>query len=155
MTTKTTDVLTSLGRFVKKQVQESRGPRFVEIGILSDEPKKPFEKVKVSLIDVAIINEFGGGHVPERSYIRSTFDQNRNAWLSLTATLKDKVMSGQMEIDSALSVIGRKIQDDIRQKIVSLRTPPNSPRTIKNKRSSNPLIDTGQLRQSINYRVVP
>ena len=44
----------------------------------------------------------------------------------------------------------REIQQSIRQ----LRTPPNSPLTIAMKGSSNPLINTGKLRNSVDFEII-
>jgi hypothetical protein len=41
----------------------------------------------------------------------------------------------------------------IKQRIANGIAPPNSPYTIARKGSSKPLIDTGQLRNSITYQV--
>ena len=50
--------------------------------------------------------------------------------------------------------LGLRIQRDVQRTIRNLSDPPNSPITIHNKKSSNPLIDTGRLRQSVTYKVV-
>ena len=39
--------------------------------------------------------------------------------------------------------------------LTDLKTPPLAESTIRRKGSSNPLIDTGQLRSSITWQVVP
>ena len=47
------------------------------------------------------------------------------------------------------ALVKRRIQKEIRD----LRQPPNSPATIKAKGSSNPLIDKGFMRRSVDYEV--
>ena len=49
--------------------------------------------------------------------------------------------------------LGEKVVADVQRKIVALKDPPNAPSTIAKKGSANPLIDTGRLRQSIDFEV--
>ena len=42
---------------------------------------------------------------------------------------------------------------DIVESITQLDTPPNTPKTIARKGSSNPLIDTGFLRANVTFKV--
>jgi hypothetical protein len=42
---------------------------------------------------------------------------------------------------------------DIQHEITVLRHPPNAPATIRAKGSSKPLIDTGEMRQSVTYQI--
>lgn len=49
--------------------------------------------------------------------------------------------------------IGIDVRDQIRQEIVSIRTPKNHPLTIRLKGSSNPLIHHGQLKGSVVHRI--
>ena len=50
--------------------------------------------------------------------------------------------------------LGLLVQAAIQRRVVELRTPPNAPATIKAKKSSNPLIDTGLLLTSVTWRLV-
>ena len=50
--------------------------------------------------------------------------------------------------------LGMAAQNWVRREITDLRTPPNAPMTIARKRSSNPLIDSGRMRQEIQFRVL-
>jgi len=64
-----------------------------------------------------------------------------------------QIVNGTMKVETALGLVGEVMADAITQKIITLRTPPNAPYTIKAKGSSNPLVDTGQLKNSITYEV--
>lgn len=134
---------------------------FVKVGIIGEARYKPSNKVgsapkdPPSIVDIATINEFGAPsqNVPERSVFRSTHDEKKGVWGRLTEKLLDGIMTGKGTVKNALSLLGVKIQSDIRQKYVDISTPPNEPATIKRKGSSNPLIDTGRTRQSVQYEV--
>ena len=56
-------------------------------------------------------------------------------------------------IADALEVVGIEASSATRTYMRDLRTPPNAPSTIKKKGSSNPLIDTGEMVQSVDYKV--
>ena len=49
--------------------------------------------------------------------------------------------------------IGLLVKDAIQTRIKDLKEPPNAPYTIEQKGSSNPLIDTGHMRQSVDYEL--
>ena len=69
-------------------------------------------------------------------------------------TLVKKVVDGELTANELMNHLGLRIQRDVQRTIRNLSDPPNSPITIHNKKSSNPLIDTGRLRQSVTYKVV-
>lgn len=136
---------------IRRQLTKFDGAAVI-VGIQSDEPPRAGG---TSMALVAAANEFGtdDGHVPERSFLRSTMDENRTRYFRLARDLHDDVIRGKIRIWPALSRIGQKAQADVQKKIVDLRDPPNAPSTIARKGSSNPLIDTGAMRQSIRYVV--
>ncbi len=109
-----------------------------------------------SLALVAAVNEFGSddGHVPERSFIRSTLDENRDDYFARVAVAVGKgIDEGLPVMRRELGRVGAKVVGDIQRKIKALRDPPNAPSTIAAKGSDNPLIDTGRLRQAMDFEV--
>ncbi|HAP4705140.1 TPA: hypothetical protein IUX20_000214 [Enterococcus faecalis] len=92
--------------------------------------------------------------IPERSFIRSTFDELAKAWSDYALNLVKKLIAGKMTAEELTNKVGARMQRDIQRTIRNLSYPPNSPITVNNKKSSNPLIDTGKLRQSVTYKVV-
>jgi len=117
----------------------------VDIGIQADEDEQ--------LIIIAAANEFGTITIPARSYIRSTVDENNDKYLGVSKKLMGKIVSGDMTKTEALAIMGQMIEGDIKRKIISLRSPPNAPSTIRAKGSDNPLVDTGLLGGSIRFVV--
>lgn len=53
-----------------------------------------------------------------------------------------------------LEPLGVFIRNIIQNEIINLSEPPNTALTIANKKSSNPLIDTGLMIKSVEYRIV-
>lgn len=94
--------------------------------------------------------------IPERSFMRSTLRENRELIIKRQKFLWSKVQRGVIKRNQALGLLGEVVSDMIRRKIVALKYPPNAPATIRAKRGkANPLIDTGQFKNSITYKVNP
>lgn len=55
--------------------------------------------------------------------------------------------------EQLLEEIGMDLENKIRNKILSNVPPANAPSTIKKKKSSHTLVDTGQLLNSVSHRV--
>ena len=91
--------------------------------------------------------------IPERSFMRSTFDEELPALNKRINALFDQVIKGRITPKRALDMLGMNHGKQIQMKITRLRTPPNAPSTIRRKKSSNPLIDSGQMRASIRHVV--
>lgn len=99
---------------------------------------------------IAAIHEFGLGDMPQRSFLRSAYDEN----LPIIDKMIQRVANGAvlgLGTNAALNQLGNVVQGMVQRKIVDGPFVPNSPATIKRKKSSRPLIDTGHLRQSIRY----
>ena len=107
------------------------------------------------VIKYAAANEFGTKHIPERSFLRSTVDKHQEKYLnSLEDIAGVYVDHGTAAGEDALNKLGFGAVADVQRMIVDVREPPNKPATIAAKGSSNPLIDTGRMRQSIDHIVV-
>lgn len=130
---------------VKKALKEA-GSKAVKVGVLGAEGS--------DLVMVATYNEFGTETIPERSFLRSTMNVNRAKYQKGLQRALEAVIDGSLDTDRALGLVGLEIVKDIQTTILELRDPPNAEATIERKGSSNPLIDTGRLRQSIQFDVV-
>lgn len=107
-----------------------------------------------SLVDVAIWNEYGTSRIPSRPFIRISSDDNRKAWGKLAENCAGKVLNGSMGARSAGDTVGQQMVKDIKKVFGDKsKLAPNAPSTIKRKGHDKPLIDTGKLRDSVNYRV--
>ncbi|BCQ68236.1 hypothetical protein PEQA60_22260 [Pseudomonas sp. Eqa60] len=56
-------------------------------------------------------------------------------------------------MDQILEAVGVVAEAAVKVYMTELRTPPNAASTIRQKGSSNPLIDTGAMRQSVTHKV--
>lgn len=109
---------------------------------------------EMTVAELASIHEFGLG-VPERSFLRSTMDENEGQLLRLASQLGQGVIDGKFSQQQALGLLGTKAQGLVVEKIREHIDPPNAPSTVKQKGSSTPLIDSAQLVQAITYEVRP
>ena len=87
----------------------------------------------------ALYNHFGTDTIPPRPFLQ--FDQDKAAKLVRKAIAMD---------GDTVSIIKVGLTGMIQENIVELRNPANAASTIKKKGSSNPLIDTGAMRQAVN-----
>lgn len=92
--------------------------------------------------------------IPERSFIRAGYDKEKENIIRESEKLLEKVMKLELPVDVFFTTLGEIIVGKIQKYLTDLKKPPLHPATIKNKGSSNPLIDTGRLRESITYKVV-
>lgn len=103
----------------------------------------------------ANVHEFGSAakNIPERSFLRAGLNKHTKDIESEATKLIDYVMEGKLRARQALELLGQKVVDWIKQYLTDLKSPPLKPATIKAKGSSNPLIDSGQLRSAIDFKV--
>lgn len=107
---------------------------------------------KITVAEVATINEYGLG-VPERSFIRDWYDTNEVRNRANLGKIAAVVLRGEFTVEVGLGRFGALCQGEIQARISGGIPPPNAPSTIARKGSSTPLINTGQLRSSILWKV--
>ncbi len=111
------------------------------------------KKGGLSMPQIAAQNEFGTEHIPERSFMRTSYDENVTRIRQLIDREYTKVVAGEIPASQGLGIVGTYVQGLIQQKIRQIMSPPNSPKTIAIKKSSKPLIDFGQMVGSVTYVV--
>jgi len=92
--------------------------------------------------------------IPERSFMRAGYDKEKENIIRQSEKLLEKVLKLELPVKVFFETLGELIVGMIQKYLTDLSSPPLHPATIKNKGSSNPLIDTGHLRESITYKVV-
>ena len=111
---------------------------------------KSQEEDGTDMCDVAAFNELGTDHIPARPFIRQSVDDNES---KINSFLKEEVkdFAQGKSAEQILKEIGIFQNDLMQDKITSGSFAPNAESTIKKKGSSKPLVDTGRMRQSVNY----
>jgi hypothetical protein len=123
----------------------------LEIGI----PEGPTERTGASLAKIAAAHVFGtsDGRIPQRDFLRPAIQKNLGALTDLTKANLARAAAGEMGMDIALGQVGAMAVGNVQDEIVNGSFVPNAPATIRRKKSSKPLIDTGSMRQSVMWRV--
>lgn len=116
----------------------------VKVGIQSDGG---------DVLNRAFFNEFGTSTIPARPFISTAFDENRDDLHKMKGRLWDGVIQGKINAARAAALLGEHHQNQVKEKITSIDTPPNAESTIRMKGSSNPLIDSGDMRSAVRYEV--
>lgn len=125
----------------------------IDVGVLEAEGSKDHEGGGgVTVLDVAIWNEFGTEDIPERSFLRAWFDENVTKARELVRRLLENVVVGKRKLAEVPEVLGATFVGQIQKRISAGIAPENAPSTIAQKGSDKPLINKGQLRSSITHR---
>lgn len=133
------------------QLEKAEGS-FTDIGIFGGMARIDGDLTSIALY--ALINELGAENIPERSFIRSVVDENRVRYNKFITDGLDGIILGRKTVEQVLNELGIIVKGDIKRKITELKEPPNAPSTIRAKRgSTNPLIDTGAMRNAVEYKV--
>jgi hypothetical protein len=126
--------------------------RSVKVGFLAGGPSQDGTPV----VDYATWNEFGTESIPSRPFMRRTADQERRSLRTANgqfALLIKQMISRRLNPNQVLNAVGLYYQSKVRETIRTSKSwaVPNSPLTIKMKKSSTPLIDHGILIGAVNY----
>lgn len=91
--------------------------------------------------------------IPERSFMRTGRKLYEKDIANKTKKLMPDVLQGGVPVSLFMEMIGEEYAGKIQKNLRDLSSPANSPMTVENKGSSNPLIDTGRLMGAIKSEV--
>ena len=119
----------------------------VEVGFFSEARYEDGTPVAA----VAAWNEFGTETIPERPFFRRAIAEMEDG---ISKVVKAGIDTEKMVVDERLADrVGAYAQGQIQESITALKEPPNAPGTVRQKGSSNPLLDTGHMRESVSWEV--
>lgn len=131
----------------------------VRVGVLAS--KGGLRKHKASdltLVEIAAIHEFGSpaANIPERSFIRRTFlHRVYHALVRKITDICKAIVLGVVDTKQGVGLLGAWGAAEVKNTITQDDIPPPlTLETVKRKGSSKPLVDTGQLKNSISWEVV-
>ena len=125
-------------------VKRMAKPKRVTVGIHAEDTNR--SSGGPTNAEIGFVHEYGLGHNPTRSFLRSTYDES---YPKYKKGLGAAVLRGEI----GFRVFGMSVQSDIKNKIRRGIPPPNEAATIKAKGSSTPLVATAQVLNSIDYEV--
>ena len=129
----------------------------IKAGILEDAGSRD----GVPVAEYAAWNEYGvpgteeKWAIPPRPFIRGYVDDNGEKIKNIQEMLVAQVIDGKIDPDTAADKLGKNTKEGIKHYIkTSSNFTPNAPATVKRKGTNRPLVETGLLRRSVNYKVV-
>lgn len=113
----------------------ARSKSVVRVGVLDEGAGAETEPGgDLTVAEIAAVLEFGteDGRIPERSFVRSTFDEQRTTLEALAARLLQAVVFHGLPEDVALGQLGALLASAIKAKVTSGQgvPPPNAPSTM-------------------------
>ena len=121
------------------------GEEAVYVGFPAEFDEKVKETENFNLASLAAVLEFGNEHIPSRPFLRQTLAENQEKYTALFINL----LKNGKPLEQIYEHIAVIAQGDVQLNIVKGSWTPNAKSTIRRKKSSKPLIDTGKLRQSV------
>lgn len=146
MAAKTTDKMTADGIKFQKMLREL-AEKEVRIGF---QHGKATEEDGTDICDVAAWNELGTVNMPSRPFLRKSVDENESKINAFLQSKKKDLVKG-VSAEQVLKEIGIFQKDLVQEKLTDGSFAANAESTVKQKGSSKPLIDSGRMRQSVNY----
>lgn len=103
-----------------------------------------------------IVNKSAGSviHIPPRPMLRTASKQKAKEWVRNAEAISKAVLRGKMSQPGAINTFGQLVADDIKG-VINDKTNwiPNAPSTARRKGKNTPLIDTGSMRDAVDYRI--
>jgi len=139
-------------KFNLKKKVKSFEDIIVKVGFPKESSEtKSTDSEGVSAVFKATSNNFGLG-IPKRPFMNIAFEKNKRDYRKIIIKSFKKIES--LDMVKFSNKLGIKAQGDVQKEIIALRSPANSEATIKAKKSSNPLINSGHMLQSVTYQVI-
>ena len=148
MSVKIKDRITGDGKRLLDSMKELKELE-VRVGFQSG---KDTQEDGTDICDIAAWNELGTENIPSRPFIRNSVDNHSDEINSFLMEKRNDLVHGA-SAKQVLNEIGLFQKNMIQSEIIDGSFEANAESTIKKKGSSRPLIDTGRMRQSVNYVV--
>lgn len=122
----------------------------ITVGIHEDSQDPP--EGQINMATLGAIQHFGNNHIPARRWLDTGFQSGMPDYLAIIEDgIVEAVDGGDME--AVMNQVGAIAVGKVQQFLTQLKSPANAPSTINHKKSSNPLIDEGIMRSSVNFKL--
>lgn len=150
---------------MKKRIDDVNG-QAIEVGVLQGESKW-LASIHEYGCDIPVTDKMraylhGQGlhlkdstkriRIPERSFLRTGFDKNRDEVMKKAHLMMADVIGGKMNAEALFKGVGLELSSKIKDYARDLDNPANHPFTVEQKGSSNPLVSTGDMIGGITWR---
>lgn len=133
-----------LAKFIENMRKVGKAKTCVKIGY-------PKTRVAADDLEKAIQNNYGTRRIPRRPFFDNASEKTKKQWADLMEQHKRDFRDGRVDLKKLYNAIGVVGVANIQSEIIDGNFVPNSPKTIKRKRSSRPLVDTGDMRLAVTY----
>ncbi|WP_230873132.1 hypothetical protein [Xylella fastidiosa] len=132
---------------------QALGERAVVVGIPAAQNARTEDGIGSA--GLLAVHELGAPErgIPERSVVRRSIREHQEKYVALHTHHVRAVLHDKMTVETALNLLGTVAAGDVKATIRHADLAPLTPQTIQRKGSSAPLIDTGQMIQSITHEV--
>ncbi len=103
------------------------------------------------MLDIAVYNHFGTATIPARPFVSDCAEKNAGQIQEAQKRLVYRVYQGGLSADGALAELGAWYVNVQKGHILHGGWTPNAPATVKRKGSNKPLVDTGQLVNTVDW----
>lgn len=91
--------------------------------------------------------------IPERSFMRNGYDENRDRILKMADKLLPDVLDGSMSPEAYFDHVGTEVREAIKQYAIELSDPPKQAWPTRPPGFDNPLVMSGDMIGGIEYEV--
>jgi hypothetical protein len=142
---------------VKEKSEKSKALRLKQknIYLSKEEIEKTEEKQEEYVADIAFKLNYGSyaEHIPPRPFGSTTIPRYEKRINEIIVEEFEKYLEGRQSLKKSYGRVGIMLQLFMQHNLRFGGWKPNAPLTVALKGSSQPLIDTGQMRQSITFVV--
>lgn len=131
---------------ISKELAKVTTNKFVTVGVHQDDNARPDQ---ANNAQIGAMNHFGTDRIPARPWLDVGV---ASASQEVLDTIAEAIEDGE-PMDVALNRVGLVAVAGVQNYMDELSSPANAPSTVKRKGTDNPLIDTGELKQSVNYKI--
>lgn len=131
--------------------------KVVKVGFPKDQPLgnssgASYASTMSEVATVAVYNELGTSTIPPRPFLRPSMVENVSTLSQICLDATKSILDGS-EPFLELSKVGEWSSLKVKDKIIEVSSPSNAVSTIVKKGSSNPLIDSALMVNSVTYVV--
>lgn len=127
---------------------------YVKVGYPEEKSKGHKGKAPIDIAALGAIHEFGTSTIPPRPFMAQAFDENLQKVVAMIKTEESAILEGKRTTKNALEKIGAFYRDATKMIFLRGQFAPLKAATIARKGSNRPLVDTGQLRASVDFEVI-
>jgi len=144
---------TSAWEKMKKNLLQGRS-KVIDLGFFPESVYGP-ENDNLPVATVAMYNEEGTPDNPMRPFMRYFIEalKKDKKFGKEVARLVNQVAIGKLSWNELYAVIGVELKKDLQKVIIGWETPPNSLKTEEAKGRNDPLVWTGKVRDSVEWRL--